>query len=171
MSSRDGSIPKSVAGRKALEAIQPLAPRGQARPVGQFLDDRQCKVLKVHELFLDLPKRLRTAAVAAILAFRLPHLRLDLRGLAGETPLPTRRVVADDRRLHEQLFPPPRRPQRTRHNRRILVRLRKRLLLRIQRFVRGLYSGGTLCYEALLLLERYLGPVYSNSTRPIPAPT
>ena len=32
-----------------------------------------------------------------------------------------------------------------------------------QRFVRGLYSGGTLCYEALFLLERYLGPVHSNT--------
>jgi len=32
-----------------------------------------------------------------------------------------------------------------------------------QRYVRGLYSGGTLCYEALLLLERYVGPVHSNT--------
>lgn len=32
-----------------------------------------------------------------------------------------------------------------------------------QRYVRGLYSGGTLCYEALVLLERYVGPVFSNT--------
>jgi FdrA protein len=32
-----------------------------------------------------------------------------------------------------------------------------------QKFVRGLYSGGTLCYEALILLERYVGPVHSNT--------
>lgn len=32
-----------------------------------------------------------------------------------------------------------------------------------QKFIRGLYSGGTLCYEALVLLERYVGPVYSNT--------
>jgi len=32
-----------------------------------------------------------------------------------------------------------------------------------QKFIRGLYSGGTLCYEALVLLERYVGPVHSNS--------
>ncbi len=32
-----------------------------------------------------------------------------------------------------------------------------------QRYVRGLYSGGTLCYEALVLLRESLGPVYSNS--------
>ena len=32
-----------------------------------------------------------------------------------------------------------------------------------QRYVRGLYSGGTLCYEALLLLERFVGPVHSNT--------
>ena len=32
-----------------------------------------------------------------------------------------------------------------------------------QRYVRGLYSGGTLCYEALLLLERFIGPVHSNT--------
>lgn len=31
-----------------------------------------------------------------------------------------------------------------------------------QRYIRGLYSGGTLCYEALGLLERFVGPVYSN---------
>ena len=32
-----------------------------------------------------------------------------------------------------------------------------------QRYVRGLYSGGTLCTEALVLLERYVGPVWSNT--------
>ncbi len=32
-----------------------------------------------------------------------------------------------------------------------------------QKYVRGLYSGGTLCYEALILLERYVGPVWSNT--------
>jgi FdrA protein len=31
-----------------------------------------------------------------------------------------------------------------------------------QRYVRGLYSGGTFCYEALFLLGNLLGPVYSN---------
>jgi FdrA protein len=32
-----------------------------------------------------------------------------------------------------------------------------------QRYIRGLYSGGTLCYEALVLLERFVGPVHSNT--------
>jgi FdrA protein len=32
-----------------------------------------------------------------------------------------------------------------------------------RRAVRGLYSGGTLCYEALVALSRRLGPVYSNT--------
>jgi FdrA protein len=32
-----------------------------------------------------------------------------------------------------------------------------------QRCVRGLYSGGTLCYEALLLLRPLLGPIWSNN--------
>ena len=32
-----------------------------------------------------------------------------------------------------------------------------------QKFVRGLFSGGTFCYEALLLLEKELGPVHSNT--------
>jgi FdrA protein len=32
-----------------------------------------------------------------------------------------------------------------------------------RRTVRGLYSGGTLCYEALVLLGRTLGPVWSNT--------
>jgi succinyl-CoA synthetase alpha subunit len=32
-----------------------------------------------------------------------------------------------------------------------------------QRYVRGLYSGGTFCYEASLLLSETLSPVYSNT--------
>jgi FdrA protein len=40
--------------------------------------------------------------------------------------------------------------------------------------VRGLFSGGTLCYEAQYLLERMLGPVWSNQPlragRALPAP-
>jgi len=32
-----------------------------------------------------------------------------------------------------------------------------------QRCLRGLYSGGTLCYEALVLLRRHVGAVYSNT--------
>lgn len=32
-----------------------------------------------------------------------------------------------------------------------------------QRYLRGLFSGGTFCYEALLLLTRVLGRVYSNT--------
>lgn len=43
-----------------------------------------------------------------------------------------------------------------------------------RRLVRGLFSGGTLCYESLVLLERELGPVYSNipldKARGLPAP-
>lgn len=31
-----------------------------------------------------------------------------------------------------------------------------------QRYVRALYAGGTLCYEAMLILSQHLGPVYSN---------
>jgi FdrA protein len=40
--------------------------------------------------------------------------------------------------------------------------------------VQGLFSGGTLCYEAQLILERHLGPVHSNEPlrkeRGLPAP-
>jgi FdrA protein len=32
-----------------------------------------------------------------------------------------------------------------------------------RRLVRGLFSGGTLCYESLVILSRRLGPVYSNT--------
>lgn len=43
-----------------------------------------------------------------------------------------------------------------------------------RRLVRGLFSGGTLCYEALVILSNILGPVYSNTPiRPgwgLPAP-
>jgi FdrA protein len=36
-------------------------------------------------------------------------------------------------------------------------------LLPSQRYVRGLFSGGTLCYEAQILLEDALGAIYSNA--------
>jgi len=36
-------------------------------------------------------------------------------------------------------------------------------LLDERRLVRGLFSGGTLCYEALVILSGILGPVYSNT--------
>jgi FdrA protein len=43
-----------------------------------------------------------------------------------------------------------------------------------RRTVRGLFSGGTLCYEAQYVLERVLGPVWSNeplrAERTLPAP-
>ena len=37
-----------------------------------------------------------------------------------------------------------------------------RALSPAQRYVRGLFCGGTLCYEAMLVLSDYVGPVYSN---------
>jgi FdrA protein len=43
-----------------------------------------------------------------------------------------------------------------------------------RRTIRGLFSGGTLCYEAQYVLERVLGPVWSNeplrAERRLPAP-
>jgi FdrA protein len=43
-----------------------------------------------------------------------------------------------------------------------------------RRLVRGLFSGGTLCYESLVILSDYLGPVHSNtpldSAFGVPAP-
>jgi succinyl-CoA synthetase alpha subunit len=32
-----------------------------------------------------------------------------------------------------------------------------------QQYIRGLYSGGTLCYESLVLLRQNLGPIWSNA--------
>ncbi len=32
-----------------------------------------------------------------------------------------------------------------------------------QKYVRGLFSGGTFCYEAMLILQPVLGPIYSNA--------
>jgi FdrA protein len=32
-----------------------------------------------------------------------------------------------------------------------------------QRYIRGLFSGGTLCYEALVLLRSRIGPIWSNT--------
>jgi FdrA protein len=31
-----------------------------------------------------------------------------------------------------------------------------------QKYVRGLFSGGTLCYEAMLLMQKVIGPIHSN---------
>jgi FdrA protein len=43
-----------------------------------------------------------------------------------------------------------------------------------RQLVRGLFSGGTLCYESLVILSEHLGPVYSNTPldpdRGLPAP-
>src|SRR5262249_19967632 len=38
----------------------------------------------------------------------------------------------------------------------------RRVLLPAQRAIRGLYAGGTLAHEAILIVERLLGPVASN---------
>lgn len=32
-----------------------------------------------------------------------------------------------------------------------------------QKYVRALYAGGTLCYEAMLVMQQQLGPIYSNT--------
>ena len=39
------------------------------------------------------------------------------------------------------------------------------LLLPKQVYLRGLFTGGTLCYEAMHVLHDYIGPVYSNITQ------
>ena len=39
----------------------------------------------------------------------------------------------------------------------------KRTLSTKQKYVRALYTGGTLCYEAMLVMEPSLGPLYSNT--------
>lgn len=44
-----------------------------------------------------------------------------------------------------------------------LAKCRSAPLSRRQRYVRGLFSGGTFCYEAQMLLERELGAVWSNT--------
>jgi FdrA protein len=43
-----------------------------------------------------------------------------------------------------------------------LLKQETRRLAPHQRFIRGLYSGGTLCYEAMLILGDTVGAVYSN---------
>jgi FdrA protein len=44
-----------------------------------------------------------------------------------------------------------------------LVRERAGALPAGRTLVRGLFSGGTLCYESLVILDEVLGPVYSNT--------
>lgn len=44
-----------------------------------------------------------------------------------------------------------------------IARKSKRQLKTNQKYIRGLFSGGTFCYETLLLLSEKLGTVYSNT--------
>ena len=44
-----------------------------------------------------------------------------------------------------------------------LVAPARRKLKKSQRYIRGLFSGGTFCYETVLLLSEALGKVYSNT--------
>lgn len=53
-------------------------------------------------------------------------------------------------------------PSLTAEERAAFVASAKASLAPWQRYVRGLYSGGTLCYEALFIAADAVGPVYSN---------
>jgi hypothetical protein len=99
--------------RQLRKDVEPRAPRGLTGPCGQLLDDGEGKLLETRELFLDLAKALRAAAVASVLAHCLAHLRGQLRRLPRQPPLPARRVLADDCRIDQKLFPLPRRAERT----------------------------------------------------------
>lgn len=46
---------------------------------------------------------------------------------------------------------------------RALAKREARLIKPEQKYLRGLYSGGTLCYESMLVLRDYIGDVYSNT--------
>lgn len=53
-------------------------------------------------------------------------------------------------------------PSRSDDELRRLAEREARLLSPTQSCLRGLYTGGTLCHEAMLVLRDYVGPVYSN---------
>jgi len=53
-------------------------------------------------------------------------------------------------------------PSLSREERREFVTSSLKALKPSQRYVRGLYSGGTLCYEAMFIIEDEVGRVYSN---------
>lgn len=55
-------------------------------------------------------------------------------------------------------------PSRSNDELRRLANDEARLLSPTQACLRGLYTGGTLCQEAMLILHDYVGPVYSNIT-------
>lgn len=46
---------------------------------------------------------------------------------------------------------------------RALAKREAKLIKPEQKYLRGLYSGGTLCYESMLVLRDYIGDVYSNT--------
>ena len=107
--------------RKTRKTVQPFAPRARSRPGGQFLDDGKRELLEALQLVLDLAQRLRTTAVFTVFAHGLSHLRIEFGRLTSQPPPPARRVMADDRRVHEQPFPLPGSPQCSRYDRRIKV--------------------------------------------------
>ena len=108
--------PAQRASRQRREAIEPLTPRRALGPLGQHVDDRQC----------ELPQMRQVPRVALVSrdprGLRLLLLQLvDPVAIVGreavQPPPPARlsvraRPAADHRRLHDQLFPFPRRPQR-----------------------------------------------------------
>jgi succinyl-CoA synthetase alpha subunit len=49
------------------------------------------------------------------------------------------------------------------HDLEVIAQREIRLLKNDQKYIRGLFSGGTLCYESMLILKNFVGDVHSNT--------
>jgi hypothetical protein len=103
--------------RERVETVQPLSPGGLLGPGGEDVDHRQGERRQMAKVVLVAaqagePWRLR------VFAFLCTNQAFVLLCEAGQASLPSGGVAADDRRLHDQALPHPRRSQHSRHHRR-----------------------------------------------------
>jgi succinyl-CoA synthetase alpha subunit len=118
---------------------KPPAPEISDR-ILRFIKDEVKKATVVNFVGGALPQSI--AACGAIPATTLEEAALRAAELAGHKPGATR---ATEMELEE------------------IAQREARQFNPAQRYLRGLYSGGTLCYESMLVLKDFVGGVYSNT--------
>ncbi len=170
--------PQRLVGQIA-EPIDPLAPHRLVGPVGERIDDRQGKCAQVRQV-PQIAFESRDARRFRLLAFQLRDAVAELGRQAVEPPPPPALPVCasaapDDRRLDDQLFPFPGRPQRA-GDHRFLVRVcalrrahvGRASIVRVLPLV-GLYSLSRGPPKHLIARPTVRPSVYSPTAQPRPA--
>ncbi len=109
-----------AADRQGTEALDPLAPRRLSGPFGERVHDRQRELTQVREV-PEVALEPRDARRLRLVLLQLGDAVGEVGGQTVQSAAPPRlafftRAPADHRRLHDQLFPLPRRPQRPGHH-------------------------------------------------------